>query len=394
MSLQQKYNDINWLTGQFRDSRLEASYRDSIKLRVRHDSRLALMLVSLIFAMFAVTDYNLLGHSTDFFTLISMRAVVVSSCVVLALILGRVGNFSRKPLLHALPLWVLAAGIISIVPLRPESLYTQITAVVVAIMAFYLLIPSLLTIASWASGFLSVGFIVASVAYAEVSVPTATRLVLLLIMANIVGYCALLRLEILQRKQFSLLNEERDQNLALQREVEHRKSLEAQLRRLAERDTLTELDTRSHFIKRAEALLERALRENTAFCLLMIDVDHFKQINDTWGHTRGDEVLKQVAKTIRQSLRRVDVVGRFGGEEFIVAMPNTHHKEAVKLAQRLTANVNAIELPSPLNQVSVSITVGIAMKSNERSLDLLIQRADEMLYKGKRNGRNRVELAR
>ena len=72
-------------------------------------------------------------------------------------------------------------------------------------MAFYLLIPSLLTIASWASGFLSVGFIVASVAYAEVSVPTATRLVLLLIMANIVGYCALLRLEILQRKQFSLL---------------------------------------------------------------------------------------------------------------------------------------------------------------------------------------------
>ena len=394
MSLQQKYNDINWLTGQFRDSRLEASYRDSIKLRVRHDSRLALMLVSLIFAMFAVTDYNLLGHSTDFFTLISMRAVVVSSCVVLALILGRVGNFSRKPLLHTLPLWVLAAGIISIVPLRPESLYTQITAVVVAIMAFYLLIPSLLTIASWASGFLSVGFIVASVAYAEVSVPTATRLVLLLIMANIVGYCALLRLEILQRKQFSLLNEERDQNLALQREVEHRKSLEAQLRRLAERDTLTELDTRSHFIKRAEALLERALRENTAFCLLMIDVDHFKQINDTWGHTRGDEVLKQVAKTIRQSLRRVDVVGRFGGEEFIVAMPNTHHKEAVKLAQRLTANVNAIELPSPLNQVSVSITVGIAMKSNERSLDLLIQRADEMLYKGKRNGRNRVELAR
>tara|TARA_B100001059_G_scaffold150234_1_gene150131 strand:- start:1596 stop:2567 length:972 start_codon:yes stop_codon:yes gene_type:complete len=323
-----------------------------------------------------------------------MRVIVVSTCVIFALIIGRVGSFSRKPLLHALPLWVLAAGIISIVPLRPESLYTQITAVVVAIMAFYLLIPSLLTIASWASGFLSIGFIVASVAYADVSAPTATRLVLLFIMANIVGYCALLRLEILQRKQFSLLNEEREQNLALQQEVEHRKSLEAQLRRLAERDTLTELDTRSHFIKRAEALLERALRENSAFCLLMIDVDHFKQINDTWGHTRGDEVLKQVAKTIRQSLRRVDVVGRFGGEEFIVAMPNTHHKEAVTLAQRLTANVNTIELPSPLNQVSVSITVGIALKSNERSLDLLIQRADEMLYKGKRNGRNRVELAR
>ena len=394
MSLKQKQCDIHWLTGQFKEIQQELSYRESIQLRVRRESRLALVLVSFIFAMFAITDYNLLGDSTEFYILISMRVIVVSTCVIFALIIGRVGSFSRKPLLHALPLWVLAAGIISIVPLRPESLYTQITAVVVAIMAFYLLIPSLLTIASWASGFLSIGFIVASVAYADVSAPTATRLVLLLIMANIVGYCALLRLEILQRKQFSLLNEERDQNLALQREVEHRKSLEAQLRRLAERDTLTEVDTRSHFIKRAEALLERALRENSGFCLLMIDVDHFKQINDTWGHTRGDEVLKQVAKTIRQSLRRVDVVGRLGGEEFIVAMPNTHHKEAVTLAQRLTANVNTIELPSPLNQVSVSITVGIALKSNERSLDLLIQRADEMLYKGKRNGRNRVELAR
>ncbi|PYE34461.1 diguanylate cyclase (GGDEF)-like protein [Idiomarina fontislapidosi] len=390
MPLNKKYN-ISWLTGQFKESEQEARYRESIKLTVRRDTRLALIIVALIFAMFTITDYNLLGDTSGFYALAAMRISVVLACIALAVIIGRVGCLSSRPLLHAIPLWILATGIVVIIPLRPESLLTQITAVVVATMAFYLLIPNVLSIATCASVFLSVGFISAAVIFVDVPITTTMRLTLLLAMANIVGYCALLRLELLQRRQFSLLNDEREQNARLQQEVEHRRALEAQLRMLAEQDALTGLATRSHFIKRAEGLLRSARHDNSAFCILMIDIDHFKRINDSWGHMQGDIVLKQVASTLRCALREVDVIGRFGGEEFIVAMPNIECQQAISVATRLKSCVATIELAEPLDGISLSVTIGIAVKRDETMLDELIQQADEMLYKGKRSGRNRVE---
>lgn len=395
MSKQQKQYDIHWLTGQFRDSTKEAGYRNSIETRVRFESRLALILVSVVFAMFGITDYNLLGLTREYYLLLTMRIAVVSSCLVLAVVIGRWGGYSKSAWLHALPLWILATGIILIIPLRPESLATQITAVVVAIMAFYLLIPNLLTVAALASLYLSIIFLAAAVIYVGISPAGALRLGLLLIMANIVGFCALLRLESLQRKQFALLEEERDQNRDLLKEIKHRKSLEAQLRMVAERDALTGLNSRSHFIKRAEALLQRAQLEKTPFCLFMIDVDHFKRINDTWGHTRGDLILTKIAEVCEQSLRPTDVIGRFGGEEFVVGLPHTSPGDAQAVAERLKKNVAAMRLTDELSELSLSVTIGIAVAHIEDAdLDSLITRADEMLYAGKREGRNRVVMCR
>jgi len=395
LSEQQKQYHIHWLTGQFRDDSRELKYRNSIETRVRFESRLALILVSVVFAMFGITDYNLLGLTREYYQLLTMRVAVVSSCFVLAFVVGRWGGYSKSIWLHALPLWILATGIILIVPLRPESLLTQITAVVVAIMAFYLLIPNLLTVAALASLYLSIIFLTASVIYAEIASAGAVRLALLLIMANIVGYCALLRLEFLQRKQFALLHDERDQNRDLLKEIKHRKSLEAQLRMVAERDALTGLDSRSHFMKRAEALLQRSQLEQTPFCLFMIDVDHFKRINDTWGHTRGDLILTKIAEVCEQSLRPTDVIGRFGGEEFVVGLPHTSPCDAQTVAERLKQNVEALPLKDELSGLSLSVTIGIAVaQGNDDDLDALITRADNMLYEGKRNGRNQVVMCR
>ncbi|RUO69402.1 GGDEF domain-containing protein [Idiomarina ramblicola] len=395
MSQQQKQDDIHWLTGQFYNDSKESKYRSSIETRVRFESRLALILVSVVFAMFGITDYNLLGLTREYYLLLTMRIAVVSLCLLLAVVIGRSGSYSRKAWLHALPLWILATGIILIIPLRPESLLTQITAVVVAIMAFYLLIPNLLTVAALASLYLSVGFLAAAVIYAGISPTDALRLALLLVMANIVGYCALLRLESLQRKQFALLHEERDQNRDLLKEIKHRKSLEAQLRMVAERDALTGVDSRSHFMKRAEALLQRAQLEKTPFCLFMIDVDHFKRINDTWGHTRGDLILTKIAEVCEQSLRPTDVIGRFGGEEFVVGLPHTSPSDAQAVAERLKKNVEALPFTDELSELRLSVTIGIGIAHIEDvDLDSLITRADEMLYVGKREGRNRVVMFR
>ncbi|WP_417657418.1 GGDEF domain-containing protein [Pseudidiomarina aestuarii] len=394
MVLPKKPENVHWLTGQFRDNQKERLYRESIQTQVRFDTCLALILAASLFGMFAITDYFLLGLTREYYLLVAMRITVVSLTVILAFFIARWGSYSERPWLHALPLWILAIGIILIVPLRPESLGSQVTAVAVATTAFYLLIPNLLTVATLASLFLCIGFLVAAVEFAGVTGAVTLRIGLLLVMANLVGFSALLRLENLQRKQFALLREEREQNDHLVTEIARRKSLEAQLRQLAEKDALTGLNNRSYFMQRAGTLLKRAATEKIPFSLFMVDVDHFKKINDTLGHTHGDRVLKQIAESLAESLRPTDVIGRFGGEEFVVALPDTAANDAQHLAERLRESIATLALQDEMGELTLSITVGIAVaQDGETDLEALIKRADDLLYTGKRDGRNRVVLS-
>ncbi|MDW7748026.1 GGDEF domain-containing protein [Halomonas sp.] len=382
------------MTGQFHEPRVEAMYRRDIAPRVRRDSSVALCVVALIIGMLAISDYHYTGVTTEFYLLLTMRLVVVVSCLALAFLIGRFGNYHNKAWLHTLPLWILATAIILIVPLRPDTIPTQVTAMVVANMAFYLLIPNLLPAVIIASLYLNLGFLAAAVLVAEVPPVIALRIMLLLIMTNAVGYFALLRLERLQRKQFALLQEERIQNRQLVEEIAHRKSLEAQLRQFAEQDGLTGLDARRHFMARAETLLRRARLEKTPFSLFMIDVDHFKAINDNWGHRQGDAVLTAIAETCKRSLRPQDVIGRFGGEEFIVALPDTYPKDARVVAERLQQKVSELPVSEAMPNHRLTVTIGIAAVGDE-DVDLtdLIQQADQALYLGKHGGRNRVVLS-
>ncbi|MBZ9567739.1 MULTISPECIES: GGDEF domain-containing protein [Modicisalibacter] len=385
---------LHWLTGQFHDPGKEAMYRRDSEPRIRAESCLTLSVAALIFGMFAISDYYYIGLSTELYLLLGMRALVVIACLALAFVIGQRGGYSRQTWLHALPLWILATGIILIIPLRPDSLSTQVTSLVVAIMAFYLLIPNLLPVVAIASLYLSVGFLVAAVMAADISAVVALRLLLLLVMANAVGFFALLRLEKLQRKQFALLQEERIQNHQLSEEIAHRKSLEKQLRMVAERDALTGLASRIHFMQRAQELLLQAQHDNTPFSLFMIDVDHFKAINDTWGHSQGDRVLTAIAKTCMQSLRAGDVIGRFGGEEFIVALPNTPLEEARRVAERLKKAVAELPVTEAMTEHRLTVTIGIAGELDAASdLPALIRQADQALYAGKHGGRNRVETS-
>ncbi|MGQ4879317.1 GGDEF domain-containing protein [Billgrantia sp. LNSP4103-1] len=385
---------LHRLTGQFHEPSREIRYRQDIEPRVRLEACLSLIVAASVFGMFGISDYFYIGVSTELYLLLAMRVLVVVSCLMLAIALGRWGSYSRHAWLHALPLWILATGIILIVPLRPDSLATQVTAVVVATMAFYLLIPNLLPVVATASLYLSLGFLAAAVLAADISAVVALRIALLLIMTNAVGFFALLRLEKLQRQQFALLEEERVRNQQLVEEIAHRKSLEAQLRMVAERDELTGLNSRSHFMKRAQGLLKRSQLEKAPFCLFMIDVDHFKAINDTWGHSRGDRVLTAIATTCRQSLRPQDVIGRFGGEEFIVALPNTHLDDARIVAERLQQEVAKLSVMEEAPDHRLTVTIGIAGVLDEKvDLEALINQADQALYAGKHDGRNRVVMS-
>ena len=173
------------------------------------------------------------------------------------------------------------------------------------------------------------------------------------------------------------------------RELEHKN---AELAALAITDPLTQLHNRRYFMTRSEEELRRSQRYGGPLTILLLDVDHFKKVNDTHGHQVGDEVLVAVAQRLRASLRSTDVLARYGGEEFVVCLPETPVDGARAIAERLRASVEAEIVPAMGRAVTVSI--GVAMlRPDTQSVGSLLENADAALYRAKRAGRNRVELA-
>ncbi len=162
-------------------------------------------------------------------------------------------------------------------------------------------------------------------------------------------------------------------------------------RRLANSDALTGLQNRRRATERLEAELARARRYGTPLSVILTDIDHFKQVNDRFGHNMGDEVLVRVASTLQETLRQVDLVGRWGGEEFLVILPDTDLDGARIVAERLRLGVEAIP-PFVEGPARVTSSVGVASFRGEENSAVFVDRADQALYRAKEAGRNRVEL--
>ena len=185
--------------------------------------------------------------------------------------------------------------------------------------------------------------------------------------------------------------------LSLQRENLDLTVRNRTLSEVSSRDTLTGLYNRWYVIEKLDSELNRAIRHGSAMSLLMLDLDHFKRINDTWGHPAGDEVLKSVGKLLRESCRVYDVPGRYGGEEFCIVLPETKPGNTTVVAERIRKRLETTELSCGDASIAVTASIGIAgmdMDSEEGLLSpaALIDRADRALYSAKTRGRNRIEL--
>jgi diguanylate cyclase (GGDEF)-like protein len=161
---------------------------------------------------------------------------------------------------------------------------------------------------------------------------------------------------------------------------------------LARTDELTGLNNRRAFLEQGSRLLNQAKRFNHPLSLIMLDVDYFKRINDTYGHAIGDSVLKSLAEILKSTIREVDLIGRLGGEEFALILPETCLADAVTFAERLRALIANTGLACMNGEVTITASFGIASYAeDDNSLDILTRKADEALYRAKQNGRNRVE---
>ena len=164
--------------------------------------------------------------------------------------------------------------------------------------------------------------------------------------------------------------------------------LRAEMAKLLRHDALTGALTRRAVFEYAEDELARSSRLSTSFSMLLLDLDHFKEINDKHGHQVGDTVLTNFVQCVEEVLRRPCVIGRYGGEEFIVILPETSKAQAIQVAERIQSKLRTQTVPP---KVTASIGVACSVQAQHDTLDAMIGRADAALYTAKRNGRNRIE---
>lgn len=161
----------------------------------------------------------------------------------------------------------------------------------------------------------------------------------------------------------------------------------------SKRDPLTRLYTRRYINERLPGLIDSHRRNQVPLSLAMLDVDHFKSVNDTYGHVQGDRVLFAVATAVRDCIRGVDVAVRYGGEEFAVVLPGASADVAGRVGERIRKAVARISFPSIHPRLTVTMSVGIATLSCHEEMDAWFDRADRALYEAKAAGRDRVEVA-
>jgi diguanylate cyclase (GGDEF)-like protein len=202
-----------------------------------------------------------------------------------------------------------------------------------------------------------------------------------LLMANIAGILLSARVYSLRRGQYRQLSEE--------------KMLRSKLDLVASTDELTGIVNRRKFVEQAQNELGRCLRYKRPFTMLMLDLDHFKQVNDRYGHIAGDMVLQQFAEAVQLQIRGVDIFGRLGGEEFGIVLIETPLEQAREAADRIRqAFMNTqINIAHDIKiRATVSIGLSQSLTGND-ALYMVVDKADKALYLAKQNGRNRVEVA-
>lgn len=160
------------------------------------------------------------------------------------------------------------------------------------------------------------------------------------------------------------------------------------LKKKSIRDSLTNVYNHQFIVTALEKLLEHANRYNEALTILMVDIDHFKRVNDMYGHQAGDYIITTIVRIIKSSLRKADLIGRYGGEEFLIILPKTDMSSAVVVAERIRQNIENKKYKIP--DLKITASIGLAEYHGEE-ISSLINHADECLYKAKRNGRNRIE---
>lgn len=381
---------INGWTGEFRDPDRERAYLEKNQHAIARQMRVALAVWAALVLMFLLTDLESLIDSSSFWSSVVIRLSIV------AVLLFFSWQIKRRPMLATQARWISAlevvgmTGFLAVYLVRPEVSHWAFTLTLIMLITTFVYIPNRIPAILAVTSYMGVSTVVMLYHVDSLAPSQIVSIAIVTLMPIGLGWGTAARTQILQRTQFALWQQAQEVNATLSREVEERSRLQAALVHQATTDALTGLNNRRQYESLFQYELNRSLRGGQPLTLCIIDLDHFKQINDTWGHAVGDEVLKRVGQLCRDSFRATDILGRLGGEEFVALLPETDLPAAMVVAQRFVDKLAATTISKEVPQLRVTATVGVAQRGDENHLDALLQRADQALYQGKNAGRNRV----
>lgn len=372
----------------------EHAFRTSVQHSMARQLRVALALWAGLLLLFALPDLQVLGAASPlFWQLLAYRGAMA------ALLLGAAGVLRRQP--HwatdgRLVAWIAVIGYpfyFLLFHVREDVRIWTVGMVMFMQFCMFLFLPGRVVAFVPVAVFGVVGSLLSFVLLGR---PPATLLGLafLLTLPALVGYVAAARLQRVQRQEFALRQRLSETNAALQAEIAQRIELQAELERQATTDPLTGLVNRREFSRRFALDLARTQRDASPLSLVLIDLDHFKRINDQYGHAAGDAVLCTLARLSDSCFRSIDTVGRLGGEEFAVLLPGADLQCAAQAARRLAQRLADTPVEHEGQRIVAGMTAGVVQRlPSEDNLDSLLQRADLALYAGKQAGRARTMLA-
>lgn len=381
---------ISPFLGEFRDPEEERAFRQHMQPAMVRHTRIALKVWAICLLLFGLLDYLGLGMSPVFLALMGTRLLIAAFIFAYGYVL------LSKPHLATAGHCTMALQIFGfsffflIYVLRPEVATFTVGVIGLLFISMFVFIPNRLVYTLIAALTGLVGTLSTMVIVGRPAEIVFGAFVLL--MAPIlVGFLATQRLQIVQRQQYTMFTRANEANKELKAEIERRKVLEQELSRQATTDPLTGLFNRRQYESLFDRERERSKRNGGHLSLCVADIDFFKRVNDEHGHDAGDQMLKHVADLFSSALRQSDIVGRFGGEEFILLLPDTGLEDAAVVVNRLRQKLEAAPLSVADGQIAVTATFGLTEVGNDdQSIEDVIRRADKALYEGKTGGRNRV----
>ncbi|MEW5770114.1 MAG: GGDEF domain-containing protein [Pseudomonadota bacterium] len=379
-------------SAEFRDGATEAAFREHIHPLWVRDTRRAFLIAALFYLAFSITDFLILGVGEQYLIVFATRVLVAVSGLAIAFTAHHFWRALVDGITPSLVVALAMAGFLSITLLRPFESGWHGMSMMVMLLGTYVFIPNRFLPALVIALASTLVFIWVLVGHFELPYQEVLVMALLFLGMNLFGAMSAYRVSRLSRENFRDAEILRVANQRLLDEVQVRQRLEQDLIAQVQHDELTGVTNRRRFLELARQRMLDAEAGGQALSLLLLDVDYFKQINDTYGHLRADEVLRALARLCSTLLGEEALLARVGGEEFALLLEGD---EAVARQRAERLRVGLWQTPIALSDASIHITVsiGVAQWRTGEPVPALMTRADRALQTAKYKGRNRVECA-
>lgn len=384
---------IDRLTAEFYYPETEEKFQAYIKTRWLHETRYAILLAGVFYLIFAITDFLMMGYGEEYLLVLLTRVVVTAVGLTVVFLSSRYWKMVVTGVLPTVVVSLAMAGFIVKTLYVPHDYGAHGMGMMAMLLGVYAFIPNRFIYRLTVSGLSSVAFLIAMMTQYGLPIGPLAYLTTLLVVTNVLGVMVAWRRSMAMHEVFSDHAVLKAANQRLEKEAEVRQRLEASLRKRADVDDTTGVANRATLFERANRLIMEAKETGTPLALVLLDVDYFKQLNGTYGHMCGDDVLRALVAAATALIKPAHFLARLGGEEFIVLMPDTQADDAVRLADRVRAECQRMPVDKAEITVHFTLSAGVAMWRPGESINVLLRRADEAVSAAKYKGRNRVELA-